>query len=66
MVKNTCLDSSLTVGQSLALRDLEGYRRSQRLNNSDRKQAIQTINKIVHQIVPKYQTNSTKTFYSLL
>jgi hypothetical protein len=54
MVKDTCLDSSLTAAQSLLLRDLKGYHRSQRLNNNDRKQAIQTINKIVYQIVPKY------------
>jgi hypothetical protein len=38
--RNTYLDSSLTAAQSLVLRDLEGYRRSQRLNNSDRKQVI--------------------------
>ncbi len=37
MVKDTCLDSSLAVAQSLVLRDLEGYRRSQCLNNNDRK-----------------------------
>jgi hypothetical protein len=45
MVKDTCLDSSLIAAQSLALRDLEGYRRSQRLNNSTQKQGIQIINK---------------------
>jgi hypothetical protein len=54
MVKDTCLDSSLTAAQSLLLRDLEDYRRSQHLNYNDRKQAIQTINKTVHQTVPKY------------
>jgi hypothetical protein len=54
MIKDTCLDSSLTDAQSLLLRDLEGYRRSQHLNNNDKKQAIQTINKIVHQIILKY------------
>jgi hypothetical protein len=54
MVKDTCLYSLLATIQSLLLRDLEGYQRSQRLNNSDRKQVIQTINKIVCQIVPKY------------
>jgi hypothetical protein len=50
MAKGTCLNSSLTAAQSI-LRDLEGYRRSQRLNNNDQKQAIQEINKIVHQTV---------------
>jgi hypothetical protein len=45
MVK--CLDSPLTAAQSL-LEGLEGYQSSQRLNNNDRKQAIQRINKIVH------------------
>jgi hypothetical protein len=45
MVKAPHLDSSLTAAQSLVLRDLEGYRRSQHLNNSDRKQAMQTITK---------------------
>jgi hypothetical protein len=48
MAKDTFLDSSLTVAQSLLLRDLEGYPRSQRLNNNDRKQAIQRINKTVY------------------
>jgi hypothetical protein len=56
MVKDTCLDSLLATAQSLVLQDLEGYRRSQRLNNNDWKQAIQTINKIVHQTVPKNYT----------
>jgi hypothetical protein len=50
----TCLDSPLTTAQSLLLWDLEGYRRSQRLNNSDWKQAIQIVNKIVQQTIPKY------------
>jgi hypothetical protein len=54
MVKDTCLDSLLATSESLVLRDLEGYRRSQRLNNNDQKQAIQTINKIVYQKEPKY------------
>jgi hypothetical protein len=54
MVKDTRLDSSLTAAQSLALQDLEGYRRSQRLNYNDGKQVIQTINKTVHQTLPKY------------
>jgi hypothetical protein len=54
MVKDICMDSSLTAAQSLLLRDHEDYRRSQRLNNNDRKQVIQTINKIVYQTVPKY------------
>jgi hypothetical protein len=66
MIKDTCLDSSLTAAQSLVLQDLEGYRRSQRLTNSDQIQKVQTINKTVHQKVPKYQTNGTKRFYSLL
>jgi hypothetical protein len=44
------MDALLAATQSLLLQDLEGYRRSQRLNNSNRKQAIQTINKTV----PKY------------
>jgi hypothetical protein len=54
MVKDTYLDFLLTVAQSLLLRDLEDYHRSQRLNYNDRKQVIHTINKIVYQIVPKY------------
>jgi hypothetical protein len=45
----TCLDSPLAAAQSH-----EGYQSSQRLNNHDRKQAIQTINKTIYQIVPKY------------
>jgi hypothetical protein len=45
MVKDTCLDSPLATAQSLVLRDLKGYRRSQHLNNNNQKQAIQTINK---------------------
>jgi hypothetical protein len=32
MVKDTCLDFSLTASQILRLRYLEGYQRSQRLN----------------------------------
>jgi hypothetical protein len=54
MVKYTCLNYSLTAAQSLLLQDLEDYRRSQRLNNSDRKQAIQRVYKTVYQIVSKY------------
>jgi hypothetical protein len=53
MVNDTLLDSSLATTQSLALQDLEGYRRSQHLNNCDWKQAIQSINEIVYQTVPK-------------
>jgi hypothetical protein len=53
MAKDTCLDSSLAAAQSLVLQDLEDYRKSQRLNNNDRKQAIQIINKTVHQKIPK-------------
>jgi hypothetical protein len=41
MVKDTCLDTSLTAAQNLLLGDLEAYRRSQHLNNSDKKQIIQ-------------------------
>jgi hypothetical protein len=40
MVNDTCLDSPLAAAQSLVLQDLEGYRRSQHLNNNDWKQAI--------------------------
>jgi hypothetical protein len=35
-------------------RSLESYRKMKRLNDYDRKQAIQEINKTIHQIVPKY------------
>jgi hypothetical protein len=49
MIKDTCLDSLLVAAQSLVLQDLEDYRRSQRLNNNNWKQAMHTINKIVHQ-----------------
>jgi hypothetical protein len=52
--RNTCLALLLAAAKSLVLRDLEGYRSSQRLNNNDRKQVIQIINKIVHQTAPKY------------
>jgi hypothetical protein len=48
------LSGFLANAQSLLLRDLEGYQRSQHLNNNDRKQAIQIINKIVHQTTHKY------------
>jgi hypothetical protein len=54
MVNDTCLDSSLIAAQSLLLRDLKGYRRLQRLNNSEQKEVIQTINKTTYQTVPKY------------
>jgi hypothetical protein len=54
MVKDTCLDYSLTSAQCLLLWDLEGYHRSQLLNNNDRKQVIQTINKTVYQAVLIY------------
>jgi hypothetical protein len=66
MVKDTCLNSSLTAAQSLAIRDLEDYCKSQRLNNNDWKQAMQKINKTGHQTVPKYYTSSTKIFSSSL
>jgi hypothetical protein len=52
--RNTCLDALLAPAQSLLLEGLEDYQSSQRLINNDRKQAIQRINKIVHQTVPKY------------
>jgi hypothetical protein len=45
--RNTCFDSPLANTQSLLLEGLEGYQSSHRLNNSDRKQVIQRINKIV-------------------
>jgi hypothetical protein len=54
MIKNTCLDSPLAATQSFLLEGLEDFRSSQRLNNNDRKQAIQRINKTVYQTVPKY------------
>jgi hypothetical protein len=51
----TCLNLSLAAAQTLLLEGLEDFRVSQRLNNNDdQKQAIQRINKTVHQIVPKY------------
>jgi hypothetical protein len=52
--RNTCLVSMLAATQSLLLEGLEDFRGSQRLNNNDRKQEIQRINKTVYQIVPKY------------
>jgi hypothetical protein len=48
--RNTRLALSLAIAQSLVLQDLEHFQSSQRLNNNDWKQAIQTINKTV----PKY------------
>jgi hypothetical protein len=50
----TCLDSPLTAAQNLLLEGLDDFRSSQRLNNNDRKQAIQRIIKTVYQTVPKY------------
>jgi hypothetical protein len=51
----TCLDLLLATAQSLLLEGLEDFCGSQRLNNNDDwKQAIQRINKIVCQTVPKY------------
>jgi hypothetical protein len=51
----TCLDLPLATAQSLLLEGLEDFRGSQRLNNNDdRKQAIQRMNKTVHQTVHKY------------
>jgi hypothetical protein len=49
----TCLDF-LLAAQSLLLEGLDDSRSSQHLNNNDRKQAIQRINKIVYQIIPNY------------
>jgi hypothetical protein len=66
MVKDTCLNPSLTAAQSLVLRDFEDYHRLQRLNNNNRKEVIQTINKTVYQTWHKDKINSTKRFYSLL
>jgi hypothetical protein len=55
MFKEHLLDSPLTATQSLLLEGLEDFQSSQRLNNNDdRKQAIQRINKIVHQTIHKY------------
>jgi hypothetical protein len=54
MVKDTCLHSLLNAAQSLALQDLESSQTMKHLNHNDRKQAIQVINKIVYQTVPKY------------
>jgi hypothetical protein len=51
---NTCLDSLLAATRSPLLEGLEDFRSLQRLNNNDQKQAIQRINKTVHQTVPKY------------
>jgi hypothetical protein len=60
----TCLDSLLTAAQNLLLEGLDDFRSSQRLNNNDRKQAIQRIIKTVHkqylntkQTVLKYSTH---------
>jgi predicted component of type VI protein secretion system len=50
----TCLVSLLAAAQSLLLEGLEDFRGSQRLNNHDRKQAIQRINKTVYQTILKY------------
>jgi hypothetical protein len=45
--RKTCLVSLLAAAQSLLPEGLEDFRSSQRLNNNDRKQAIQRINKTV-------------------
>ncbi len=50
----TCLALSLAAAQSLLLEGLDDFWNSQRLNNNDRKQEIQRINKTVLQSVPKY------------
>jgi hypothetical protein len=47
--RNTCLALPLATAHSLVLQGLVGYRRLQRLNNNDRKEVMQIINKIVHQ-----------------
>jgi hypothetical protein len=52
--RNTCLALPLAAAQSLLLEGLEDYQSSHRLNNNDRKQVIQRINKTIHQKVPKY------------
>jgi hypothetical protein len=54
MVKEHLPYSPLAAAQSLLLEGLEDFRGSQRLNNNDRKQTIQRINKIVHQTVHNY------------
>jgi hypothetical protein len=46
--RNTCL------AQSLVLQGLEEFQCLQRLINNDQKQAIQRINKTIHQTVFKY------------
>jgi hypothetical protein len=45
---------SLAAAQSLVPCGLETSRTMNHLNNNDRKQAMQAINKIVYQAVPKY------------
>jgi hypothetical protein len=50
----TCFALLLAATQSLLLEGLEDYQSSQRLNNNDSNQAIQRINKTVHQILHKY------------
>jgi hypothetical protein len=52
--RNTYLDSPVGAAQSLHLQNLEGYHRSHHPNDSDQKQAMQAINKIVHQTISKY------------
>jgi hypothetical protein len=52
--RNTCLALPLTAAQSPVSQGPEEFRSSQHLINNDRKQAIQRVNKTVHQIVPKY------------
>jgi hypothetical protein len=45
---------SLAAAQGLLHCSLESSQITKHLNNNDRKHAIQIINKIVYQIVPKY------------
>jgi hypothetical protein len=45
---NTCLDSPLAAAQSLLLEGLQDHQSLQRLDNNDRKQAMQRINKTVY------------------
>jgi hypothetical protein len=52
--RNTCLAIPLAPAQGLLPCSLESSRTMKHLNNNDRKQAIQIINRNVHQTVSKY------------
>jgi hypothetical protein len=54
MVKGYLPCFLLAAAQSLLSCHLKSFQTMKRLNSDDQKQAIQTINKTVHQIVPKY------------